>query len=416
GDLFKDFAGRRTIRIDGLIVRPGMSKELSELLAEAMDSTADEPVVFEPVLKSRDIESIIGSLHSLRGEIEGDLRRLEEAKRSLRDALNTSRKTLKEEIRSIWARGAEVRSRMREEFKEARARRGEALELERERIRGEYRRKAAPFLAARTNLRRRLLRRRRKLEQLEAEGGGPAAGEGIRREIEELEAGLEEAESAIRSLRSWRDTEVRGARARYEAAIKSLADKIREEEDRSRGEIRRIKAEIAELEAAAREVAARIDRLIRSKRSKLRSLSRLRFEVEADTGDLYIPFYIFHYGGKRFDFHPPVMASSAKGFLSRFKRILADNLESKMTQLIKPRSGFLEKHLARAVRSLGRGRGPATAFKRAGDRLNLLRSREAVDKIMVGLVKIRREGWISDGEYIRLQEALVENLCLISRR
>ena len=136
--------------------------------------------------------------------------------------------------------------------------------------------------------------------------------------------------------------------------------------------------------------------------------------MEAETADLYVPFYIFHYGGKKFDFYAPVVVSSAKGFLSRFRRMLVDNLRSKMAQLIKPRTEFMERYLAKAVKTLGRDGDLAVAYRRAGDGLNLLKSREAVYKIMVGLVKIRREGWISDGEYIRLQEVLVENLGLIS--
>ncbi|MBA7609920.1 hypothetical protein ES703_17120 [subsurface metagenome] len=33
-----------------------------------------------------------------------------------------------------------------------------------------------------------------------------------------------------------------------------------------------------------------------------------------------------------------------------------------------------------------------------------------MDRIMAGLVEMRREGWIGDGEYIRLQVGLVERL------
>jgi hypothetical protein len=35
--------------------------------------------------------------------------------------------------------------------------------------------------------------------------------------------------------------------------------------------------------------------------------------------------------------------------------------------------------------------------------------------MMTGLVKMRRQGWISDGEYIKLQETIVDQLGLINQ-
>lgn len=134
--------------------------------------------------------------------------------------------------------------------------------------------------------------------------------------------------------------------------------------------------------------------------------------MEVETTDLYIPFYIFQYGGKKFGFHPPVEASSSKGLISRFKRILAENLQSKMSLLLKPRSEFLKKYLAKAVKALGRNTALAAALRQADDEVDLLSSREAIDKIMMGLVKMRREGWISDRKYIMLQEVLIEKFIL----
>ena len=415
GNLFKEFAGQRTLRINGLIVRPGKSEELSDLLENTSDlDTVDEPFIFKPTLRSDDIESIIGSIRSLGEDIEGDLKSLERAKRSLMDALDASMKALEEEIQDIRDRGSKVKARRREEFEEAKGRYKKTLGQKLKEIREDYKKQVAPFTKERKNTKGKLARRRRKLDLLKADEDDPAAAEGLLREIQELEARFEEADSAIRPLMAWRDSEVEEARARDKADIRSEADKIKDEEAGSRGEVQRRKAEISELEAAAKGVAARVDRLIRSKKGKLRSLSRLCFDVEAETADLYVPFYIFHYGGKKFDFYAPVVVSSAKGFLSRFRRMLVDNLRSKMAQLIKPRTEFMERYLAKAVKTLGRDGDLAVAYRRAGDGLNLLKSREAVYKIMVGLVKIRREGWISDGEYIRLQEVLVENLGLIS--
>jgi len=413
-DLFKGFAGRKTVRIDGLIVQP-KSEELSEFLGSASDFKAwDEAVVFKPVLKSGDIESIISSINSLRGAIKSDLKSLERAKSCLRDALGVSKKVVNEEIQNIRDRSAKVKARMKKELERTRERLRRALERDLNRIKKDYKRQVTPLRGERTKLRRKLSRLRKRSAR-GAVRDDPKAAEELSKEIEGLEAKLREVDAAIRSLEAWRDSEVEKARAQYKADLKSEADKIKAEEARSREEVLEQRERVSKLTAAVKGVASRIDTLIRSKRGKLRSLSRLCLDVEAETADLYIPFYVFQYGDKKFSLYPPAVASGAKGILSRFKRMFADNLQSKMTLLIKPRAAFMEKYLEKAVKALGRKTALTSAYQRAGDRLNLLRSREAVDKIMMGLVKIRREGWISDGEYIRLQEVLVENLGLISQ-
>jgi len=415
GAHFSKFAGQKTLRINGLIVNPRKSGELGDLLENFCDLDAgDEPVVFKPVLKGGDVEGIISSIRSLRRDIRVDLERLERAKRSLTDALDIARKVVEEEIQNIREGSAKTLALLRKEYEKAKDRRRKTLRRDLQKIRKEYRRQATPLRGERTRLKRKLARRRKKLERTTAEKDAPAA-ENLSREIEEIEGKLREIDDAIKPLEAWRDAEVKRVQDQYKADLKVEENKIKEEASRSQREVQSKRKEISGLEAAARVVASRIDALIRSKKSRLKSVSKLRFEVEAETADLYIPFYIFQYGEKKFDFYPPVVASSARGFLSRFRRMLADNLQSKISQLVRPRDLFVEEYLAKAVKAVGRGGDLAAAYRRSCDRLNLLRSREAVDKIMMGLVKIRREGWISDGEYIRLQEYLVENLGLISR-
>ena len=415
GPLFKGFAGKRTVKIRGLIKQP-KSDELPALMKDMRDLKAeDEPVAFKPVLKGGDIEAIIDSIYSLRGDLEGDLKRLERARRSMMSSLGVVRKVIEEEIGNIRDRSAKVKARMRKQFEKFKVKRRNALERELKKIRKEYGKQVNPLRSERTKLKRKLIRRKKKRDNLKAEGGDYEIVESLSREIEGIEVNFKEVDGAVRSLEAWRDGEVGKARARYKADLKAEGSKIREEEALSREAIKGKRAEIEELRGEVKGMEGQINALIRSKKEKLRSLSKLLFDVEAETTDLYIPFYIFQYGTKRYDFHPPVVVSDARGLLSRFKRIFADNLQSKMTMLIKPRTTLGARYLAKAVKALRRKTGLAEAYRKAGERLNLLRSREAVDGIMVGLVKIRREGWISDAEYIRLQGALVDNLGLISR-
>lgn len=153
-----------------------------------------------------------------------------------------------------------------------------------------------------------------------------------------------------------------------------------------------------------------MDSLIKKKRGRTESLSRARVKLDAEEAEIHVPFYVFRFGESRFDFHPPVVVGESQGLFNRLRRMLAENLEGKMNTLIRPRGFFLDRHLERAVKSLGRKGEVSDAYRVSEEGLNVFRSRGAMDRIMAGLVEMRREGWIGDGEYIRLQVGLVERL------
>ena len=125
---------------------------------------------------------------------------------------------------------------------------------------------------------------------------------------------------------------------------------------------------------------------------------------------MYVPFYVFKYGENRYDFHSPVFVGGGHGLFSRFRRMLAENLESKITLLIRPRETFIEQYINRAVRALGSRKGPGTAYGKQVEEQNLFGDRRATDLMMQGLVRMRREDWINDNEYIRFQVSLVDKL------
>jgi len=197
--------------------------------------------------------------------------------------------------------------------------------------------------------------------------------------------------------------------------LKVDEDRIKEAEEKKKAQIKGKDDILGSINDEAKAVSGQIDTLIRKKRNKIRSLSRFKVDVEAEEAELNIPFYVFQYGGKKFDFHPPVELASSAGLFSRFRRMLADSPESKVNMLIRPRGLFTDKYLERAVKSLGRDNPVGRMYRQEVERLNVFRSRQAVDLMMTGLVKMRRQGWISDSEYIKLQEAVVDKLGQITQ-
>jgi hypothetical protein len=62
------------------------------------------------------------------------------------------------------------------------------------------------------------------------------------------------------------------------------------------------------------------------------------------------------------------------------------------------------------VKALGNRKDPGMAYGKQVEAQNLFRDRRATDLMMKGLVRMRREDWINDNEYIRFQVSLVDKL------
>jgi len=90
--------------------------------------------------------------------------------------------------------------------------------------------------------------------------------------------------------------------------------------------------------------------------------------------------------------------------------MLSDTLKSKMSLFVNPRVENIEKHIVKVVRAIKPRSVLTVERNQIADELNLLNNRWAIYDIMVGLVKMRREGWINDNEYIKLQDAIVGKL------
>jgi len=324
------------------------------------------------------------------------------------------KKVLMEETLNIKDSSERVQARLKGALKKKETRLKKKMDRDIARIRARYKKQTAPLREERTKRKRRLKRIERKIQRLRALNNADAL-KGERSALEEKESKFEEIDAAVNSLEAKRDKEIKQAKSMYRSEMKVVEDKLREEEKKKKAQMKvrddLLGSIVDEVKASSR----KIDALIRKKRNKLRSLSRFKMDIEVEEAELNIPFYVFQYGAKKFDFHPPVEMASSAGLFSRFRRMLADGPESKMNTLIRPQGLFTEKYLEKAVKSLGRDNPVGRMYRQEAERLNVFRSRQAVDLMMTGLVKMRKQGWISDSEYIKLQEAVVDQLSQINQ-
>lgn len=412
---FKTFSGQNKVVIRGLISNSRKIDEIESLLKKSVElKKSASPRVFDPILNSKDIKAIFTSLNSIRKDVKRDQKRLEEAKKSLMAALDTAKKALKEDITKIKENSAGVKAKLKRGLMKKRDSLKKGLKRDNEKIRETYREKAKPLQDERRRRRRRFKRLEKKIEKLNLEGNYGAV-ESLQPNFNEARDRFMEMDDALNKLLESRGTEIQEAKDRYNAALKIEKDKIKAEGRRAKAKVQERLDLESQLVDEAKGIAGHIDALIRKKRYRLRYLSTKYLDLATGNTELRIPFYIFQYGKRSFDLYPPAVVAGSSGLFSRFRRMLADNVETKLNMLIRPQGAFTERYLVKAVSWLGGNTALARAYQQRVDDLNLFRSLTALDGMMRGLVKMRRERWISDSEYIRLQEDLVDRLSMIPR-
>ena len=140
------------------------------------------------------------------------------------------------------------------------------------------------------------------------------------------------------------------------------------------------------------------------------SLSKI-LDIKYNKGkELSMPFYIFGYGEDKIRFYPPAKISEEKSMRKMLKLIISNNFGNKIDQFISPQTDSFDEILEMVVDSLKDETKLSNQYGKALPGINLLDSRETLDKMVVGLYQIMEWGWISEKDYIEVQRFLVEKL------
>jgi hypothetical protein len=412
---FKDFTGQENMSFNGLVAQPPKLGEINGLLERTMEpENTVNSIIFNPILEDAEVKAALDSLKKLKKTLGEDQKTLEKAKKGLQESLDTARKVLNEESLNVKDSSAKIQERLKGDLEKKRSRLKKKVEREIVRVRSSYKRQTGSLREERTKRKRKLTRAEKRVDQLKSKEDQEKL-DSEKKALRELKKKFGELDKAVKSLERKKDAEIKALRAKFDADLRGDEEKLADERAQTRNRLDGIQSLEAEILAEAKAISGQIDALSRRKRNKQKSLDK--YKVELDEGDLEIniPFYVFHFGRKRFDFYPPVEVVGSPGLFSRFRRMLADDLESKVNMLIRPMGGFSDRFLDRAVKSLGRDNPVGRAYRQEAEMLNLFRSREAVDQMMLGLTRLRRGGWISDGDYIRLQEAIVDQIGSINQ-
>ncbi len=135
-------------------------------------------------------------------------------------------------------------------------------------------------------------------------------------------------------------------------------------------------------------------------------------DIKYENGeDLYLPFYILKYGDDS-DFCHPMKVSKDKDMRKMLRLLLANNLENKIGRYLQPQTEIFDETLKMAIASFIEETDLFDQYQEALQEINLLETREALDKMVVGLYKLLGWGWIGEKDYIEVQRTLVERIDL----
>ena len=145
----------------------------------------------------------------------------------------------------------------------------------------------------------------------------------------------------------------------------------------------------------------------------LQNISRL-LEIKYDKGEtIYLPFYLFRYGDG-YGYNPPVMLSFDSGVTKTLKLLFSGNLAQRLDQRIQPQTTAFNDLLERVVGDLMTETPLSKQIEKAETEPNMLKDRETLDRIEVGLYRSMERQWINEKDYIAAQGFLVHQLDVLN--
>lgn len=414
-DHFKDYPKYETLDM-GYLIKPGRVDELERLVKKTVElGPKNKPELFESVLDRKEIKGVVDSFKDLREAVSQDQKALHRAKRGLRDTLDIARKVIKEEVQNVKDSSKKIQAQYKASLKKKRTRLKKKLDRDIARIKKKHRKETRPLRDERTKRRRKVTRSRKRIERMEKKGETKKKLKDERDALKELEIKFLELDDAVSNLDKQMRGEVKALRDKYKTDIDLEKDKIKEERRATREKTKEHEALDKEIRSKADGIGRQIDALITKKRNRYRTLGKYKVNLETKDAEINIPFYIYQFQGRRFDYYPPVEVVGTPGLLSRFRRMLADNLESKLNTLIRPQSDTTERFLSKVIGALRRKTPIREAYRDEFEKINLFCNSAAIGQMMLGLSKLREGGWLNDSEYIRLQDLLVKHLSEVPR-
>ncbi len=198
-------------------------------------------------------------------------------------------------------------------------------------------------------------------------------------------------------------------KVQLEAEDKRVKDliKLRDEE------IVKKKRRADELSGETTTIIAKIQRMIKRKQESIEKIREATLLWKTRTPTLiHLPFYLVQYdsesGGRR-KVHLPTLARGKEGITLKIRKTFRRSLQSKISNLLRPRSKVLEKTLRIFTENTQKESETSRILRKLGETQNQLTNKEFQETVRSGIKKLEKEGWIKPDETKLILETYVHN-------
>lgn len=195
-----------------------------------------------------------------------------------------------------------------------------------------------------------------------------------------------------------------------EAEDKRIADLIILKEE----ETNKKKKEADELSGETTTIITKIERMIKWKQENIGKIRKATLQWKTRNPTLiHLPFYLVYYDSKsggRCQVHLPTLARGKEGITIKIRKTFRRrSLQSKISNLLKPRSKALEKTFDTFVKNAQKESETNRMLRKLGESHNLLADKRFKENVKSGIIELEKEGWIKPDETKLILETYARN-------
>lgn len=408
--------------IDGLIANPDFLNEFSGYLSEAtqIDSPPSEMVVLSPTLDEEEVIITKKELQSLRNQFTEEINFLCKTMKQLNTITGNYIKALRNKIKEIQEKFDEELEKKETAIKQKVERVREKYDAQITKISKEFEKQLYQLQQEKVKMEKKLKQTLNKMEHCEAEIKTSRINKDevseekwkeelrkIKEELAKIKEQLKETEKKIKEKESEKKIEVFNIRSQCEAEIIEIEKDLMDIEASRDARIQIYRKEMEKLEELTTEIINKVDMLVKLREATLAQFEKIGLnQKRRKCVRVHVPFYLACFQAesqKRYVSFPPAIINSISAS-TKIKGVLG---KKKINQLLYPRTKSLSPLLNKLILLMEKNAVFKREIEEAGNKANLLRTRNLRERIKEGLEQLREDGWLSERELRTLRKTLI---------
>ncbi len=409
---FSDFVSTTEIVVEGLVTDGELLSDVHAMLQEGKVETYRPASVIPPKISRENAMEIVTKVAEHHQTLQSEVKGLQYALDALDEETKMHVEKLSQEKGQIQERHngkilevkTEVKNRVEElekERDEKLAKIAEACQVETEGKQEEKKKWEQELQKLEQDKseyeKRKELRKRRKDEVGEARWDTRVKE--VKNQITTVRAKVKALSDFIDHTNKEAEKTTRTVRDSCQRLIDAEEQKVVDLESLRDSEVAKKEEEIADLQQETMDISDKVEKLIDHQRESASMLREAIMPWKADGPTLVqVAFYLAEYDtgkGRRIRVHPPVTARKHEGLVMKVRKTLKGySLQSKIGNLLKPRSKALEKLLRGYEETVNRNTELQRSTSHMGATTNLLSSPDFKERLRQGMIEIEAEAWI----------------------